>query len=88
MASGSPIDPSFQYTIVTPSDTAVLQYNSKNQRCKAISFATAGALAIKDDEGNTKIIPANSLVPGIMHPVSTDQILSTGTTVTGIVAYF
>lgn len=86
--AGSPIDPSYQFANVTPSDTVVLKYNGKATRCKGISFSTAGALAIKDDEDNTVVIPSGSLATGIIHPISTNQIMSTGTAAVDIVAYF
>lgn len=86
--AGSPIDPSFQFALVTPSDTVVLKYDRKTARCKGIAFGGAGDLAIKDDVGNTVVIPGGALATGIIHPVSTDLILSTGTTATEIVAFF
>lgn len=86
--AGSPIDPSYQFINVTPSDSLVLTYHNRPVRTKGISFKTAGDLAIKDDEGTTVVIPSGSLVAGVIHPISTQQILSTGTAAVSIVAYF
>ncbi len=84
----SPIDPSSEPILVTPSDTLPLKYHGTPLKCRAISFVTAGDLAILDDLGTTVIIPNGALVAGIMHPISTDKILATGTAALGIVAYF
>ena len=82
------LDPSSQFILVTPSDSATLVYNGVEKATRGISFAVAGALAIKDDEDNTVIIPSDALAAGIIHPIITNKILSTGTDVTGLVAWF
>lgn len=86
--AGTPIDPSYQFINVTPSDTDVLMYHNHPVRTKGIAFKTAGALAIKDDQGTTVVIPSGVLVAGVIHPISTDKILSTGTTAVDIAAFF
>lgn len=83
-----PIAPSSKFINVTASDTAKLEYDSEVKATKGIAIGTAGDLAVKDDEGNSVTIPANALAVGVIHPISTEQILSTGTTATEIVAYF
>ena len=88
--SGSPIDPSYQFNTVTPSDTALLTYTDANgnvnyYKTKAILVGTAGNVAVKNDAGLTVIIPVAAQV---MHPISTQQVLSTGTTAVGITAFF
>jgi len=51
-------------------------------------IGTAGDLAVKDDEGTTVVIPSNALAVGIIHPICTSQVMSTGTTCSEIVAFF
>jgi len=82
----SPIDPSNQFINVTPSDTDLLKYNGNVSTCRGILLEVAGDIAIKDDENNTVVIAG--LAAGVIHPIATQQILSTNTTATGIVAYF
>ena len=77
--------------LVTPSDTALLTYvNSEGATvkgaCRAILLEVAGDLAVKDSNNTTVVIPG--LAAGILHPISTQQILSTGTGATGITAFF
>lgn len=84
----SPIDSSSAPILVTPSDALILKYHGVSLKCRGISFAVAGDLAIKDDQDTTVIIPNGSLAAGSIHPISTQQVLATGTAATGIVAYF
>ena len=84
----SPIDPSSQFINVVPSDTLPLKYNNKVIACRGIAIGTAGDLEIKDDNNVTVVIPANSLAIGVIHPISTQQILDANTTAAEIVAYF
>jgi len=74
--------------LVTTSDTALLEYNSEVKKCIAISIEVAGDLAIANSEGTKVVLPAATLTVGVMHPISTEQIYATGTTATGIVAWF
>ena len=83
-----PIHSSSKFILVTKSDTALLQYHSKNMACRGIMIGTAGDLAVKDDEGTTVVIPSNALAVGIIHPICTSQVMSTGTTCSEIVAFF
>jgi len=80
------IDPSNQYVNVTPSDTALLSYNGNVKTCRGILLGVAGDIAIKDDAGNTVVI--SGLAAAIIHPIATQQILSTSTTATDICAFF
>ena len=80
------LDPSSQFIVVTPSDTAVLQYNGENKSTRGISFEVAGTLAIKNDEGVAVTLPG--LAASVIHPLISDTIMATNTTATGIVAYF
>ena len=86
--SAIPIYPSGAPQLVTPSNTATFTYDSKPVKTRGISIGVAGDLAIKDSLGNNVIIPAASLAIGMIHPIETSQIRSTGTTATSIVAWF
>jgi hypothetical protein len=82
------LDSSDKPVLITASDTAKLAYNGSTAKCKAISVSVAGDLAISNSEGTKVVIPAASLAIGIMHPIKTERIWLTGTTATGIVAWF
>ena len=85
--AGSPVDPSFQFSTVTPSDTKTLTYHSKPARAKAFyisSISGGAALAVKDDAGTT--VTFNGLVAGTVLPVSSDTV-TTATTAT-VIALF
>jgi len=90
-ASGGSIESAFQFSAVTPSDSAKLTYVTSAgitevRRCKAIFVGGAGAVAIKDDAGNACTF--TGCTAGSVYPVSTDQILSTGTTASSLIALF
>lgn len=80
--------PGSSIQLVTPSDAADFQVNGVDRPCRAISFAVAGAISIVDLLGNTTIIPEDALVAGSQHAIWCQRINATGTTATGIVAYF
>ena len=80
--------PASRFINVTASDTVPLKYDGDATACRGIAIGTAGDLAIKDDADNSVTIPANALAVGVVHPISTSYILSTGTTASEIVAYF
>lgn len=89
--SGGSIEPAFQFSSVTPSDTAKLTYiNSDGEtevrRCKALFIGGDGNVAVKDDAGNS--VTFTGVAGGSVYLISTDQVLSTGTTATSIVALF
>jgi hypothetical protein len=86
VGSGSPIDPSYQFAVVTPSDTALLSYAGEKGRSKGIYVGTTGNLAVKDDKGNS--VTFVNVLAGVIHPISTDQILFTGTSALNIIALF
>lgn len=83
-----PLYSSSKFINVTPSDTLLLKYQGEVMACRGISIGTAGDLAIKDDGGTTVIIPGNTLAVGVIHPILTGQVMSTGTGASEIVAYF
>lgn len=78
--------PAMHSIAVTPNDGAKILDGANPVRCRGVSFTVAGNLAYKDSEGNDRI--AGGLAAGVIHPISTDQILATGTTATGIYAYW
>ena len=89
--SGGSIEPSFQFVVVTPSDTAPLKYTTSSgfveeKRCKALYIGGAGNVAINDDAGNS--VTFVGVLAGSVIPVSTENVLNTGTTATNIVALF
>ena len=80
------IYPVANWKVITPSDTANLEFNSKKVRCRAILIGVGGNLAIRNEDGTT--VTLVGLVAGGLYPISTDRILATGTTATDIVAGF
>ena len=96
-SSGVSIQSSYKFRAVTPSDTAILTYSTTQTpydvsqtidepaQTRGISCAVAGNVAIKNDQGTAVTI---FLSAGAIHPIATNQIMSTNTTATGIVAYF
>jgi len=84
--SGTPIDPSYKFVSVTPSDTAILSYDGESLKTKAIYIGGAGDLAIPNDLGTSVTFVA--VAAGSLLPLSTQQVLSTGTTATSIIALF
>lgn len=84
--AGTPIDPSYQFIEVDPSDTAILSYNNMPLKCKGIYVAVAGDLTVDDDLGNP--VTFINIAAGVIHPISTQRIRATGTAATGIVALF
>lgn len=67
--------------LVTPSDSTVLDTT------RGISFATAGALAVVTESGQTVTIPNGALAAGVIHRLRVTKVLSTGTGASNIVAY-
>jgi hypothetical protein len=86
MSSGNPIDPSFQFATVTPSNIATLTYHGNQARCRAIYVGVTGNVAVADDQGTS--VTFVGLVAGVVHPISTNKIFATGTTATSIIALF
>lgn len=79
--------PAAKFTSISAGDTDKLSYNNGEiSRCRGIYVGGSGNLAVKDDAGNSVVfqsVPAGSLLP-----ISTDQVLSTGTTATNLIALF
>lgn len=78
----SVIEPARGGFLITAHDT-----NELDQVTRAISFGTAGALAVVMQDGSDFIIPSGALAAGVMHPLRIKKVKSTGTTASGIVGY-
>ncbi|MBM7045436.1 hypothetical protein [Rhizobium lusitanum] len=87
-------DDYFQYTndlsspathcaLVTPSDTVDL-----TEITRAVAFTAAGTLKVTMQGGETVVIPSGALSPGQMNPMRVTRIWATGTTATGLVAWW
>ena len=83
--AGSPIDPSFQFNAVTPSDTALLQYNGVTALAKSLYIGVSGDVALMSDDGNHIVFKS---VPVGLLRVSSTQVMATGTTATNILALY
>lgn len=75
--------PPAHVALVTPSDGSDLE-----KVTRGVSFVAAGDLAVVTAGGETVTIPSGALAAGIMHPLRLARIKATGTTATGIVAYW
>jgi len=88
---GGSIEPSFQFSAVTPSDTANLSYTNadgevEERKCKALYIGVAGNVAVQDDAGNA--VTFTGVLAGSIYPISTTVVMDTNTTATNIVALF
>jgi hypothetical protein len=81
-----PTFPSNEFVSVTPSDTAILTYNSKNTKTRAIFVGGAGNLAIKNSLGTA--VTFTGVAAGSVLPIATSNIMATNTTATNIAALF
>lgn len=77
--AGSLDDPASTCRPIEPSDSTALE-----DLCRAIYIGNAGSLRLIDASGN--IVVFEGLVGGSILPVRARQVLSTGTTATGLVA--
>lgn len=78
---------------VTPSDTVDLtDSNNRRRISKGISCAVAGNIAYLpanvSEQGGLPSTIANGMAAGIIHPIKAIRILATGTTATGLTAWF
>jgi len=82
------IYPGVNFKAITPSDTDKFTpfANGEIRRCQFIIIGVAGNVAVANEDGTTTTI--TGLQAGGQYAISTDQILSTGTTATGIIAAF
>lgn len=75
--------PAPNIALVSPSDSTDLGFVTRG-----LSFAVAGTLAVVTAGGQTVTIPSGALVAGAIHAIEVTRVLNTGTTATGIVAYW
>jgi hypothetical protein len=83
MSEISNLLPAKNFINVTPSDSALL---NDGIACRGILLGVAGDIAIKNVFDVTVVI--SGLVAGVIHPISTKQILSTSTTATDICVFY
>lgn len=76
-SSGSPIDPSFQFAPVTPSDTIPLSYHGSATRAKAFYVIAMGDLVIQDDRGTT--VTFTNVLQGVIYPLSSNFVMAATT---------
>jgi hypothetical protein len=78
-------DPSGDIALVTPADGADI---SAGKTTRGLSLAGAGAISVVTASGQTVLIPSGALAVGMIHPIRITRVRATGTTATGMVAYF
>lgn len=71
------------FQVVTPSNS-----NALPRMARAFSFAGDGDITLITAAGHTLLIPAGSLAPLVQHACRFSQVKATGTTATGIIAWF
>jgi hypothetical protein len=76
--------PAIHAALVTPDDDNDLP----DGVTRGLGIASGGAVAVRMMGGATVILPDGALAAGIIHPIRVSRVLSTGTTATGIVAYY
>lgn len=69
--------------LITKSDDDDLPFVTRG-----ISFATAGALKIVTEGGETVVIPDGALAAGIIHPIRATKVFDTGTDADSLVGYY
>lgn len=79
----SDISPALTLALVVPADGADLA-----KATKGLSFGVAGDLKVTTAGGATVTILSGSLAAGVIHPICVRRVWATGTTATGIVAYY
>ena len=81
------IRPGMNFKNVTPSDANRIQdADSNDVLTRGILLGVAGDIAIKDQDNTTVVI--SGLAAGVIHPISTYQIMSTSTTATDICVFW
>ena len=61
-------------------------YNGVTGHCRAIFVGVTGNLVIKNSAGTS--VTFTNVVPGVIYPLSTNTVVASGTTATGIIAIF
>lgn len=81
--------PSGNIIAVTPSDTVNFSPGTAfNPACRGLSIAVAGTVSLVTATGQTVSFASGELLVGVIYGISVLRINATGTTATGIKAYF
>jgi hypothetical protein len=75
--------PAQRVAVVTPDDA-----NDLPAVTRFVSLAVAGAVKVTTRGGDTVVIPSGALMAGVQHRLEVTRVWATGTTATGIVAYW
>lgn len=81
MGETNKIYPSNNFENITPNDSTDLL-----QPTRGILLGAAGAIAIYNEASSS--VTLSNLAVGVIHPITTKRILSTGTIASGIVAFY
>lgn len=81
--------PSGNILVVTPSDTVDLAPGlTYAPACRGISLSVLGTLTVITATGQTVLFASGELLVGTIYGISATRIKATGTTATGIKAYY
>lgn len=81
------IRPGMNFKNVTPHDSNRIQdADSNDVLTRGILLGVAGDIAVKDQDNTTVVI--SGLAAGVIHPISTYQIMSTSTTASDICVFW
>jgi len=78
------IYPAANYVAIVTSDTAKIQFDSRNVQARGIYVGVTGNITVVDPKGAT--VAFLGVPAGTVLPISTDQVMATGTTATDLVA--
>ena len=81
------IIPAERITLITPSDTATIDFAGIPMATRGISIVATGTLRVLTVHDEDVTIPDGALAAGVIHPMAVKRVYSTGTTATGIVGY-
>ena len=81
------IIPAEHITLITPNDTAIIDFAGTPMATRAISMAGEGTLRVLTVHDEDITIPDGALAAGILHPMAVKTVYATGTTATDIVGY-
>lgn len=82
-STSTPADPPANIVLVGAGSDADM-----SKPCRAISFASDGDIKVTTVGGQTLVIPSGSLAALMQHSMRLSRIWATGTTATGIIAYY
>ena len=79
--------PAEYITLITPSDTAIIDFSGTPKATRGISIGVTGTLRVETVKGDDVTIPDGALVIGVIHAIAVRRVYATGTTATEIVGY-